>query len=75
MTRLVLIFTLLIAIASCNSSKEAPVTNLTQLQNSRTAIQQNIDSLTDELKKIEANINKLDTLKKFQKVFFLEAYL
>lgn len=71
MTRLLLIFTLLLSLASCNSKKEAPVTDLTKLQNSRTAIQQNIDSLTDELKKIEANINKLDTLKKLQKVIIM----
>ena len=71
MTRLVLIFTLLLSLASCNSSKEAPATDLTQLQNSRATIQQNIDSLTDELKKIEAKINKLDTLKKLQKVIIM----
>lgn len=71
MKRLLLIFTLLLAITSCNSKKEVPETDLSKLQSSRAVLQKSIDSLTTELKNIDERINKLDTLKKLQKVTIL----
>ncbi len=68
MKRILLIFTLITLIISCNSEKEADVNELTKLQTSKAAIQKSIDSLNKELKSIEANLNRLDTIKKLQKV-------
>jgi len=68
MKRLLFIFTLLLTLTSCDSKKEEPVTDLSKLISNRAVIQQNIDSLATELKKIDVRINKLDTLKKLQKV-------
>lgn len=68
MKRLLLIFTLLSLVISCNSKKETADTDLEKLQTSKKNIQQSIDSLNNKLKVIEANIKKLDTIQKLQKV-------
>jgi len=68
MKRLLLIFTLLSLLISCNSKKETAITDLEKLQTNKKEIQKSIDSLNNQLKTIEANIKKLDTIQKLQKV-------
>jgi RND family efflux transporter MFP subunit len=68
MKNIILLFSLIILLFSCENKSKAPKSNLERLQADRLTIQKQVDSLNNELKKIEKAINKLDTLKKLQKV-------
>jgi len=70
MKYLPILFTLFITLGSCESEK-APKTSLESLQANKLIIQNKMDSLSNQLKDIEHAINKLDTVKKLQKITVL----
>jgi len=68
MKKTILLLSLLIIFFSCENKSKAPKSNLEQLQSYRLKIQKQVDSLNNNLKKIELAISDLDTLKRLQKV-------
>jgi len=70
MKNTILLFTFLLTFFACNTKTDEPKSNLEQLQANRDKIQEKVDSLNLQLKDIEKSINKLDTLKKLQKVTY-----